>query len=328
MRQPFRPLHLLPGVALGLSALLSTVGAWSAASSRSAPSVPGASTVGGALRPAPAVPLVIENSASFEPGQVPSGALLTILVPARITQEPDQAFEPWSTTAPDKLRIEADCRAGGAPVSLPLRAVTAYSTGDGGSGTRVDVYYPNSWGDEPWGTCDDAGQAVRVTVYPQGDPTKALAGTVRVVPLHPGLFGVGTGVLGVLVHGTQQVPLSSCTGPAPMDDPCAVRVDGVPGELRLAVTGADVLTGPPGGRTRGAAGVVLSPVRADGSVDEDATHARSAAAAEVTTTSQGRQELRVPLPADLPPGTWRIRAWNSATGLAVQDLRIRFGPDR
>jgi hypothetical protein len=173
---------------------------------------------------------VIANTASGLGEPVPRGALLSVFVDQPVSPE-DGTFDPWVTVGPGGFYITGSCRD---PISVMLPITTIKNWG---SGQRIDVYYPNGLGDEPFGLCDDEGIS-DIYVQPAIGMGQGMRQPVVTVNGHPGIFSVGVFPDGEHLNGSsaKTTSLTDCAR-----DPvfCPVRTSGVPAELTVRLTGAE-----------------------------------------------------------------------------------------
>src|SRR5688572_15654533 len=126
---------------------------------------------------------IIANTASNLGEPVPRGARLSVFVDRQVSPE-DGEFDPWVTIGPGGFYISATCRDF---ISVLLPIVTIKGSG---SGQRIDVYYPNGLGEEPFGLCDDEGDS-QIFVQPAAGFGESMNLPVVTVNGHPGIFSVG-----------------------------------------------------------------------------------------------------------------------------------------
>lgn len=261
-------------------------------------------------------PFVVVNSASQLAGPVPRGAQLSIFTVNRISREQARTFNPWKTTkAPDGLFVEASCGAAGSMMRLPLLYV-----GWSGDGSRIDVYYPNSIGPEPFGTCVDFGMS-QVWVYPgsgYGDPLMA---EVETILSHPGIFAIGDVPKGDHVDGYSGVmtPVITCNERLPADPTtCRVRTLGEPAELLLDLTGAEAFVCDP---CAGSPLIFeLAPV-VGGVVGTYVPQFMG----RLIRKSTGVEQARIYLYADAAPGEYLLRVRNTLRPEFPPPLQVEFG---
>lgn len=193
---------------------------------------------------AQATVFLIANGASSLSGPVPRGALLTIVTDAPVSAEVHREFTPWAEEVPDGLYVSASCDTYDDLVRLPILYVGA-SNQSGGTGTRINVYYPNS-GDPQ--SCADGGLS-SVRVHPAEGYGAAVVQDVVTVASHPGIFSIVIdGVTApdgdhVNVGGGTTTPLFACNRDLPAyPQRCPTRTQGSPARLTVRLTGADGLT--------------------------------------------------------------------------------------
>lgn len=261
-----------------------------------------------------AAPFVVVNAASQQDGPVPRGAQLSIVTAEPLTLEQPRVYDPWAVTGTAAgTYVEATCTADGSLARLPIRALDQV-----GGRTRIDVYYPNSAGQEPFGTCANSGLA-EVSLHPYGgDP---LTVEVETVPAHPGIFTVGDAPDGVHVDGYSGnlTPLPACATRLPADPAaCAVRTRGDPAVLRLRLTGSDLLACEPCVSTP--AVFELAPVVGGVPGAYVPQYLGS-----LLRESTGVERATVYLNTDTPPGEHLLRVRNLQRPEVSPALRVVFG---
>ncbi|HEU4426090.1 MAG TPA: hypothetical protein VFR67_26435 [Pilimelia sp.] len=276
---------------------------------------------------APAAPAAAENefevthSASYENATVPTGAVLAIFTSVPVTTKTHYVPPEWEQELDDGLYVQASCKSDGTPIKLPI-----LYAGASGSGTQLNVYYPNDKGDEPWGECPFIGES-RFLIHPAANldpPAKNMTRTIIVVPAHPGMYGADGGApAGEHLDRVSEESMahSRCRELLPADPTqCRVRTNGKPAEITLVLTGADMLACDPCGVPENF-GFQLHKVVDDEIVGDpivpDIIH--------VKRIGQGVEEARLRLPEDLDEGTYRIRSWTEWSGVSPQDMRVEFG---
>jgi hypothetical protein len=173
---------------------------------------------------------VIANTATNLGEPVPRGALLSVFTEAPVSPE-DADFNPWVADGPGGLRVMASCTAH-TFTNLPIVAVKT-----SGTGHRIDVYYPNGMGEEPFGDCDNEGTG-EVWVIPAEGFGQMMEQPVITVNGHPGIFSVGIYPDGEHVNGndSKTTSLVECSR-----DPvfCPVRTLNKPAKLVVRLTGSE-----------------------------------------------------------------------------------------
>lgn len=266
----------------------------------------------------------VTHGASGESAQVPRGALLTIITTTPFNDDVDQPYA-WTPVVANGAFIEVTCVVGEEPMNLPISYV-----GRSGSGSRIEVYYPNAslepW--DQWGNCEDDGPAMFLLV-PYGDRRRAEVGLVMTVNGHPGLLGAGNSTpkgKHLTMPGGASRPLSECNDALPADQSaCPSQTGSVPAELILAVTGSDFGTpcGPPAVTPCNSTGygASLTPVDDTGHITGNAVNQ---VLLSVMHKSIGEEEWRVRLNPNVPAGRYKITVFKGTTP-AMQDLFVEFG---
>ncbi|WP_154814426.1 hypothetical protein [Actinophytocola xinjiangensis] len=258
-------------------------------------------------------PFVVMNSASMQAGPVPRGARLSIVTADPLTLEVPRVFTRWTQNTPAGTYVEATCGADGSLLRLPILAVDQV-----GEGTRIDVYYPNSVGSEPFGTCADSGTS-EFKVHPYGGAPMTVE--VETVPAHPGIFTVGDAPDGDHLDdfGGVTTPIVSCNERLPAEPAvCPVRVFGEPAVLRITLTGSDVLACDPcptgsivfelARVTEGVPGPFVQQIL--GSLVRDGS---------------GIERAKIYMYTDMLPGVYQLRVRNLLRPEFPPVLRVEFG---
>jgi len=174
---------------------------------------------------------VIANTASSLAEPVPRGALLSLTTEVPVSPETGK-FLPWVTTTQGGLFVEATCS------TLRMMQLPIVGISDAGRGQKVDVYYPNALGDEPFGHCENEGTA-EVRLQPATGMGPMMVQPVVTVNGHPGIFSIGGTADGRHINGfdMKSTRLDECAA-APVA--CPVKTQGQPALLTVRLTGAEM----------------------------------------------------------------------------------------
>jgi len=256
------------------------------------------------------------NSASLEGGPLPRGAYITIFTDTPVTDETVSPPFPWPDTAGGVV-VDTDSCAPGVNGRLPIQFV-----GPSGSGTQINVYYPNDYGSEPFGTCLLFGPPTEtLSVTPKPGFGGRFSKTISTVPARPALWQRGDAPDGYhrdVVTGAQ-TPIAECN-----QDParCPVATAGRPNHLVVDTGGLEIYscpvptlmcTGeprasfrltPPGGQP------IEQPLDFLGD-----------------TGIFGKEQADIALRNDLQPGDYRLSARITPSGSPAyaQELLVRLG---
>jgi hypothetical protein len=249
----------------------------------------------------------VTNSASFDAGPVPRGALLTIFTDVKVSGDSYQPYDPWTYRASGGLQVWASCEG-----YYDLEPMVINYVGDSLDGTQINFYLPNSTPPEPYGTCDDEGRTRFVVYSAHGYPSLSPRDIVT-VPQHPGIFAVGLAPSGNHEDGATlaQTALTECNKQVPSNaDACRARTDNRPAKLSLHLTGADqLLCGPPPQPTTCAGKPIffqLAPVTRDG-VGTYVTQNLLSITPMLPNAPGAAEVALIELQPDTPGGEFRIR---------------------
>jgi len=251
---------------------------------------------------------VIANTASGLAEPVPRGALLSLFTEAPVSADTGK-FIPWVTETEGGLYVEASCTTL-RRIRLPILSVRSF-------GHQVDVYYPNSLGDEPFGYCDSDGDS-EVMVQPAGGFGPAMVQPVLTVNGHPGIFTIGINPDGRHINGLDGkiTRLDECAL-APVV--CPVRTQGAPAMLQLRLTGAEMFVCNPCFFTN----IIFELAPVVGGVV--GTYQQQTVLS-VVTVSMGIEEATIRLRPDLAGGEYRLRVRQALRPEFADPLTIRLGP--
>ena len=272
-----------------------------------------------AAGPAAAQSLQVTNSASFESGAVPRGALLTIFTDVRVTDETVATPFPWPDTA-GGVSVQTNA----CSPAVPDKRLPILFVGPSGGGSQINVYYPNDYnaGLEVFGTCSGAGGQETLTVTPKGGFGAPIAKTIVTVPARPALFQSGDAPDGYHLDAVTgaATPFGVCNA-----DParCPVATSGQPSYLILQTTGAEIWSCPvPGLACNGASRISFRLMPAGGPPAEQSVEFLG------YMGTLGREQANVRLAAGTAPGDYRlsVRIPDSASLPSAQELLVRLGP--
>jgi uncharacterized protein (TIGR03437 family) len=261
--------------------------------------------------------MTVVNSASYQAGPVPRGALLTIYTTERVTPEEYWGYNPWAPQTNHGLWVEASCMNQNNFRRLPI----LYNGWDRrGSGNQINVYYPNSIGKEPFGRCANSGTST-IRVHP-ADGGAAVTGEVLMLPAHPGIFMANGGDEspdGDHLIGSTRTPLSSCRKLLETNaNACPVRGGTVASVVEVRLTGAEWFT--------------CDPCSTNDLVFELATKADAPESLWVRQELQslaaigiGAERARIKVRTDTAPGKYYLRVRNSFRSEFPAPLRVDFG---
>lgn len=259
---------------------------------------------------------VVSNAASGQTGPVPRGALLEVFVSGRISFEGDHDFVPWEQVqTPGGVYVEASCGTDSL-MRLPIVSIRF-----GWDSTVITVYYPNSIGTEPFGTCADSGVSQFMVHAAAGDPMVAEIDTVIA---HPGIFAIGAigdAPDGVHVDQTSgaATQIVSCNERLPADSgACPVRTNGAPAQLRVALTGSEAFACE---LCAGSALVFeLAPV-----VGGVTGAYVPQTLASLVSDGTGVEKATIVVRNDTAPGEYRLRARNTTRPELSESRRVELG---
>lgn len=253
---------------------------------------------------------VIANTASNLGEPVPRGALLSIVTEAPVSPE-DRDYNPWVAEASGGLRVTANCTVH-TFINLPIVSVKT-----SGTGHKINVYYPNRLGEEPFGSCDNDGTA-ELFVIPAEGFGQMMEQPVVTVNGHPGIFSVGIYPDGEHLNGSdgKSTSLVECSR-APVF--CPVRTAGLPALLTVRLTGSEWFLCKP--CPQNTISFELAPV-----IDGTVGTYRPQSLISLTSVSMGVEEATFRLLPDLEGGEYRLRVSIPVQPNMPDPLTVLLGP--
>jgi hypothetical protein len=255
---------------------------------------------------------VIANTASGFAEPVPRGALLTLHTDIPVSVNGSK-FLPWVTETSDGLSVQAGCTVL-RNMLLPIESVSH-------DGRRVNVYYPNALGQEPFGRCDSDGTA-QIRLRPGNGMGPEMVQTVVTVNGHPGIFTVGGVADGLHINGLDPMAITPLEECAAAPEVCPVATQGQQALLRLRLTGAEMFVCFPCEST-----TIFFELATVGDRGELGPWRRQTVI-RVATTSTGVEEATIRLgPAgELEGGEYRLRVGQTTRPEMADPVAIRLGP--
>jgi len=249
---------------------------------------------------------VIANTASSLAEPVPRGALLSLSTQAPVSPETGK-FLPWVTVTQGGLFVEASC------TTLRTMQLPILGISDIGLGQKIDVYYPNALGDEPFGHCENDGTA-EVRLQPATGMGPMMVQPVVTVNGHPGIFTIGGTADGRHLNGLdmKSTRLDECAA-APVA--CPVATQGQPAFLVVRLTGAEMF--------------VCNPCTFTNIIFELAPVGGSFVSQQVITVTSvglGVEEAKIRLQSGLLGGEYRLRVKQALRPEFAGPLTLFLGP--
>lgn len=253
---------------------------------------------------------VIANTASSLTEPVPRGALLSLFTDTPVSPETGR-FLPWVTSTEGGLFVQATC------TTLRMMQLPIVGISDTERGQKVDVYYPNAMGDEPFGHCDDEGFS-EVRLRPADGMGPTMVQPVVTVNGHPGIFSIGSTADGRHLNGLdmKSTRLDECAA-APVA--CPVRTQDHPALLTVRLTGAEMFICNPCTNTNiifelaAVTGVFVGPYQQQEVVT-------------VINVGLGVEEAKIQLSTNLTGGEYRLRVKQKLRPEFAGPLTLLLGP--
>lgn len=247
---------------------------------------------------AQATDFTVVNSASYLAGSVPPGALLSIFTNGQVTIDTvGRAFSPWTYYAPGNLYVEATCAEADEITPLPILYASPF---------QLNVYYPNQFGTEPFGTCANAGTS-RITVHPATGMGPAMSKDLVTVLTHPGVFAAPDNApSGQYVNGPATTALSTCLS-QPASCPAANAT------LVVNLTGSEMCT-------YSCLSFDLAPV-----VNGVTGTYVQQTVSSIAWPSTGVERVWITVNAGTPAGEYRLRVRNNQNMESPPPLTVRLG---
>lgn len=269
---------------------------------------------------------IVNSASSAVPGQLQAqayGSFVTIYTAQPVSNGTATSAFPWPTTLAG-VRVTTDqCQRGAQSLTIDLPILYV---GPSGNGSQINVYYPGSVGNEPFGTCSQSNLFPALQVISPLSGRTTAPRVMRFVAIQPGVFQAGNTAAGFHLRVTDGAltPITTCN-----TDPgrCPVSTAGRQNFLILYTTGAEAVTcnGAQQCLLPRAVRFRLTRVGGTQAVDQDLAFLGpyETGAGE----SVGSEQANVGIKPGTPAGDYELTVFQSApTSRNVQRLPIRLGP--